>query len=283
MNYAVRRTGEGYMTSTGTQFSGDHLNALCRSVARIRLRENRQDESTAKDVERGLTEYDEKREWTDNQALTVATHESGHFLCAVLCPHHADPDRITIQSEMPWAGGYVRYNPKEFNKLGDLGHTRHELLDDLCVLLGGIEAERLILEDVSSGAGGSDLRWATHVAHLIVEWLGMGDTTGLRQFRDPKDGERIVLSGMMAERIDKQIDGLFKEAQDRAAKILKQYQADLLRLRDEVIEKKTLEQDRIQLWLAEFRTRHGLPEKKKANLKKTLNPRDTEPQRKTAE
>lgn len=266
LNYAVRRTGEGYMTSTGTQFSGDHLNALCRAVARIRLREGREDATTPNDVERGLTEYEEKKDLTGNQAVTVATHEAGHFLCAALCPHHADPERITIQSEMPWAGGYVRYNPKEFNKLGDLGHTRQELLDDLCVLVGGIEAERLILEDVSSGAGGSDLRWATHVAHLIVEWLGMGDATGLRQFRDPKDGERIVLSGLMAERIDKQIDGLFKEAQERAATILRTYKDDLIRLRDEVMEKKVLEHDHIKVWLAEFRDRHRLPEKKRTEL-----------------
>jgi hypothetical protein len=64
----------------------------------------------------------------------------------VLCKNHADPDRITIQSEMPWAGGYVRYNPKEFSQLGEMGHTRQELLDDLCVLVGGIEAERLIAQ-----------------------------------------------------------------------------------------------------------------------------------------
>jgi len=266
-DYAVRRTGEGYMTPTGTQFSGDHLQALCRAVARIRLRENRSDDTSPQDVERGLTEYDEKRDLTTMQSVTVATHEAGHFLCAVLCEHHADPERITIQSEMPWAGGYVRYNPKEFSKLGELGHTRQELLDDMVVLVGGIEAERLLLDDVSSGAGGSDLRYATHIAHLIVEWLGFGDTTGLRQFRDPKDGERMVLSGMMAETIDRQINTLFKQAQERAASILQKYKDDLVNLRNEVMEMKVLEQARIEEWLREFRARHNLPGKKRVPKK----------------
>ena len=36
VDYAVRRTGDNFMTNTGTAFSGDHLNALCRSVARVR-------------------------------------------------------------------------------------------------------------------------------------------------------------------------------------------------------------------------------------------------------
>jgi cell division protease FtsH len=269
IDYAVRRTGEGYMTATGTQFSGDHLQAMCRAIARIRLRENRTDDTPATDVERGLTEYDEKRDLTTTQAATVATHEAGHFMCAVVCAHHADPERITIQSEMPWAGGYVRYNPKEFSKLGDLGHTRQELLDDMVVLVGGIEAERLLLDDVSSGAGGSDLRYATHIAHLIVEWLGFGETTGLRQFRDPKDGERMVLSGMMAEVIDKQINTLFRQCQERAAGLLAKYKDDLIALRNEVLEMKVLEQDRIEVWIRDFRARHGLPMKKRTTKKPT--------------
>src|SRR5262245_12615147 len=60
IDYAVRRTGDGYATAQGTAFSGDHLNALCRSLARIRMREERTDASTPQDVERALTEYDEK-------------------------------------------------------------------------------------------------------------------------------------------------------------------------------------------------------------------------------
>lgn len=267
LDYAVRRTGEGYMTATGTPFSGDHLQALCRAVARIRLRESLTNDTTPQEVERGLTEYDDKRDLTTLQAVTVATHEAGHFLCAVLCEHHADPDRITIQSEMPWAGGYVRYNPKEFSKLGELGHTRQELLDDMVVLVGGIEAERLLLDDVSSGAGGSDLRYATHIAHLIVEWLGFGETTGLRQFRDPKDGERMVLSGMMAETIDRQINTLFKQAQERAVAYLQKHQSDLVALRNEVLELKVLEQARIEEWIREFRQRHGLSGKKRTPRK----------------
>src|SRR5206468_2168427 len=41
MDYAVRRTCESYPTQTGTRYSGDHLNALCRAVARLRIREDR--------------------------------------------------------------------------------------------------------------------------------------------------------------------------------------------------------------------------------------------------
>ncbi len=206
LDYAVRRTGGGYITATGTRFSGDHIQAMCRAVARIRLRENRGDETTPKDVERGLTEYEEKKDLRDADELRVATHESGHFVCALACVHHPVPERITISGEMPWAPFYVEFKNDE----DGIGYTRNQLLDFMCVCCGGIEAERLMFDDVSTGASGfghpgSDLSKVTRIAESVVEICGMGDQTGLRVYRDQK-GERQVLSGVTAERIDKQIN-----------------------------------------------------------------------------
>src|SRR5688572_23972237 len=130
LDYAVRRTGENFMTATGTAFSGDHLNALCRAVARVRLRENVTGPTTPKEVERGLTEYEEKVELTDRDAVLVATHEAGHFVVSLFCPHHPPPERVTIQSEMPWAPFYTGYKKDDTRKIG---YSRAELYDRLCV------------------------------------------------------------------------------------------------------------------------------------------------------
>ena len=255
LDFAVDRTGEAYMTATGTPFSGDHLQAMCRAVSRIRLRENRGDESTPEDIERGLTEYEDRLELTEKEEQIVAVHEAGHFLCAIACPEYPRPDRITIRSEIPWAGGYVRY---EKDKTMRLGWTRQRFLDMLCVMMGGIEAERLLRGDVTTGAGGgpsSDLGRATRIAHAMVELFGMGGaTTGLRVYRDAK-GEREVLSGSQAEALDKQIHALLSGAQTRAAEILKTHRAELEQLRDEVLEKKSLEKERIAEIIEEFRNR----------------------------
>ncbi|MFL5339384.1 MAG: AAA family ATPase, partial [Gemmataceae bacterium] len=173
LDYAVRRTGGGYMTPTGTKFSGDHLQAMCRAVARIRLRENRAEETTPKEIERGFSEYEEKKTLKDADELRVSTHEAGHFLVSLCCPNHPEPERITIQSEMPWAPFYVEYKRDE----DAVGYTRNQLLDMICVLYGAIEAERMEFQDVSSGAGGfghsgSDLFRATKIAEHIVETCG---------------------------------------------------------------------------------------------------------------
>lgn len=241
LDYAVKRTEDSVEgAAEGTRYSGDHLNALCRSVARIRMRENRTDPTTADDIERALTEYNERLSLTPKEEILLSTHEAGHFVCALHCPLHPPPERITIQSERSWAPAYVRFQQDESRRLG---MTRNQMLDDLCVLFGGIEAERLLLDDISTGAGGSDLARGTMLAHMIVEIYGMGsETTGLRQFRNPRDGKRIDgISPAQAEEIDRQITALIKDAQDRASKILRENQDQLLALREMLIEKKTLD------------------------------------------
>ena len=143
---------------------------------------------------------------------------------------------------------------------GGVGHSRNELLDILCVLYGGIEAERLLVGDVSTGASGfgnprSDLARATELASIFVDTLGMSALAApLRTFRD-KDGRREVLSGSQAEAIDRQVNTLIVECQARAAAILAKHKADLIALRDELLDKKTIEGDRVKAILADLRGR----------------------------
>ena len=259
VDYAVRRTGENFLTNTGTPFSGDHLNALCRSVARIRLRDDITGPTTPKEIERGFTEYEEKLELTDKDAGLVATHEAGHFVVSLFCPHHPPPERVTIQSEMPWAPFYTGYKKDDTRKVG---YSRSELLDRLCVLYGGIEAERLIIGDVSSGASGfgspsGDLYRGTQMAQMIVEVCGMSNLAApLRVFRDEK-GDREVISGTMAEAIDRQVNTVIAEAQARAAKILADHKDELIALRDELLKVKTIEPDRVGEIIAEVREKYA--------------------------
>ncbi|MEK6236602.1 MAG: AAA family ATPase, partial [Planctomycetales bacterium] len=68
MEYAVKRTGE-YVegSSSPTLYSGDHINALCRSLARIRLREQKKEPTSSEDVERALTEWIERPKMTSSE------------------------------------------------------------------------------------------------------------------------------------------------------------------------------------------------------------------------
>src|SRR5262249_3772250 len=108
---------------------------------------------------------------------------------------------------------------------------------------GGIEAEQLLLGDVSTGAAGSDLLRATQVAQFLVEVYGMGGPeTGLRQYRSLETGER--LAGLSAEQLavlDRQVNDVIRQARGRAAAILKDNRASLEALRDLLLEHKTID------------------------------------------
>jgi cell division protease FtsH len=251
-DYAVRRTGGGYLTPQGTEFSGDHINALCRSIARIRLRENRQDPTEPQDIERALTEYEDRLDLTPREERLLATHEGGHAICSLFCPLHPAIERITIRAETSWAPAYVRFKQDDSRRLG---LTYRQMMDDLCVLYGGIEAERLLLDDVSTGAAGSDLERATRLAHFMVEVCGMGggESINLRQFASLQDNKRLPgLSEEQLLRLDQQVDRLIVEARERAARILNENRALLETLRDMLVDKKTIE-------AATLKTMAGLP------------------------
>src|SRR4051794_6722942 len=118
IDYAVKRTGDGYQTAQGTPFSGDHINAMCRGIARLRMRNGRSDATTPEDIEKAMTEYEDKLNLTRKEEMLLATHEAGHFIVALHCPHHPPPERITIQSEMSWAPAYVRFKQDESRRIG---------------------------------------------------------------------------------------------------------------------------------------------------------------------
>ena len=257
MEYAVNRTGNRYMTHTGTAFSGDHVNAICRSVARLRMRENITGETNPKLIEKALTEFDEKVELHEKDLPVVATHEAGHFLVSIFCPHHPPPEKVTIQSDMPWAPFFTQFKHEKKR----IGMSRSEMLDILTVLYGGIEAERLLVGDVSTGASGmgspgSDLSRASELAEMIVEVCGMSNLAApLRSFHD-HEGKRVVLSGSMAEAIDRQVNTIIVEAQAKAAAILTKHKADLVTIRNELMEKKTIEGERTREIIEELRAKY---------------------------
>ncbi len=243
LDYAVRRTGSGYATAQGTSFSGDHVNAMCRSLARIRLRDNRKDETTPEDVERALTEYDEKLNLTPREEKLLATHEAGHAVVSLFVEHSRPIERITIRSEMSWAPAYVRYKHDESRRLGE---TYRQMFADLCTLMGGIEAERLLLDDVSTGAAGSDLVKVTELAHYLVEFCGMGgmgsDKVNLRQFLDSEKYKRLPnLSEVQLTELDRQVSQLIAEAHATTVRVLRENRGVLEVLRDLLIEKKTID------------------------------------------
>jgi cell division protease FtsH len=241
LEFAVRRTGdfvEG--AALGTRFSGDHIQALCRSLARIRLREETDRPTEPEDVERALTEWIDRPKMTAAEEQVVATHEAGHAVVNLFCTHAKPIERISIQGDFAGALGFVRYQDRANRYV----ITRGELLDDLAILMGGREAEQMLFDDISIGSAG-DLDRATDIARAIVEEFGMGgEQVGLaRTSSDNRESDhrRAGLSQSQLEAIDVAVRTLLEEARQIAAGILQQNRAVVELLRDELVARKVID------------------------------------------
>ncbi len=237
MDYTVKRTGD-MVEGMATRYSGDHLQALCRALARMRLRENRSDATTVDDVEKALNEFVERPTLTAKEERVVATHEAGHAVAALFCTHSPPIDRISIRGDLAGSLGFVSY--------ADPAHryvvTQGQLLDQICTLFGGREAEVLCLNDLSIGSS-SDLDRATAIARALVEEFGMGgETVGVRRL-ERRNHEDIEPSEVLKGHAEAEVRRILEEQRGRAARILRDNRALVETLRDLLVDKKVLDRE----------------------------------------
>lgn len=240
LEFAVRRTGdfvEG--AAPGTRFTGDHINALCRAVARNRLRDQVQGATEPQHIDRALTEWIDRPKMTPAEERVVATHEAGHAICALFCPNAPPIDRISIRAEMSGALGFVRHQDHAHKYVV----TQGRLMDDICVLMGGREAEQLLLNDLSIGSAG-DLVRATNIARALVEDYGAGGTeVGIGYFptlNEPNQPKQ-QLSPQQLEAIDRHVSEILETQRQRAIQILAENTKLVETLRDLLIQHKVVD------------------------------------------
>lgn len=243
IDYAVKRTGDYVIgAASGTRYSGDHLNALCRSLARIRLREGLSDETNSRHIDQALTEYIERPNMTSAEENVLATHEAGHAVVALFCENSPPVERVTIASEMRWAFGYVKYADHSHQYI----KTVNYYLDLICVALAAREAERMLLNDISLGALG-DLQAATGIARELVEQHGLGEGSSQVQYFDHELGKRQRdLSQETLNKIDLRVEKIIEMQRIKAEKIVHEQRALIETLRDMLIEHKTIERDMLE-------------------------------------
>lgn len=249
-DYAVQKTGGFVEETPGMRFSGDHLYAMMRALKRLELRRNQgRLEATTQDIDEALSRTGEsKRDLRESEEDTIAVHEAGHAVLAYVLPHCPTIEKITIATGEEETLGYVMQAVRKNKYIT----TEEELLDDICVMLGGREAERQLLGKVSVGAY-SDLQRANEVARMMVEELGMSRALGAQTFNDPGNGSaaakgtsRRNVSEATAREIDMEIGGILQREQERASQLLSEYQAELTRLRQKLLEEKTLGLDELK-------------------------------------
>ncbi len=244
VDYIVDKTGGFVDEMRGVRFSGDHLYAVCRALKREELRKKSLT-VTQDDIHKAINSRRKAPvKFSEAEERTIAIHEAGHAMCAHMLPYASQVEKITIATGDEDTLGYVMRAVKENKYIT----TRNELLDDICVLLGGRVAESLIIGDISVGAY-DDLQKATLLARAMLEELGMGRTLGMRTIAGRQGIGRTTVRENVADAtaacVDQEIVELLEGQRQRAEQLL----IDKRELFDTLVEtlmiKKTLEKDEI--------------------------------------
>jgi len=222
-------------------FAGAEIANVCNEAALIAARRNKtavdmQDFQDAVDRVIGGLEKKTKIISPEEKRI-VAYHEAGHAVAGWFL-EHADPlVKVSIVPRGVAALGYAQYLPKE-----QFLYQTEQLIDEMCMTLGGRAAEQIIFGKISTGAL-SDLERITKMAYSIVSVYGMNEKLGNVSFYDSKaDGYKMTkpYSEATAEIIDQEVSKLIQFAYNRTLGLLKEHEEHLEILAKELLEKEIL-------------------------------------------
>lgn len=166
---------------------------------------------------------------TENDKKITAYHESGHAICHYYCPTQDKVQEISIIPRGQ-AGGYTMALPDHDKAYA----TRKEMGEEIITLLGGRAAEKVVLDDISTGAS-NDLERATSIARSMVTQYGFSDKIGPVVYG--RDDDEVFLgrdynsnkaySEVIASEIDEEVRSIIHGAYDKAQSILTEHIAQL--------------------------------------------------------
>ncbi|AMQ57724.1 ATP-dependent zinc metalloprotease FtsH [Algoriphagus sanaruensis] len=228
-------------------FAGAEIANVCNEAALIAARRNKvavdmQDFQDAIDRVIGGLEKKNKIISPEEKKI-VAYHEAGHAVAGWFL-EHADPlVKVSIVPRGVAALGYAQYLPKE-----QFLYQTEQLIDEMCMTLGGRAAEEIIFGKISTGAL-SDLERITKMAYSIVSVYGMNEKLGNVSFYDSKsDGYKMTkpYSEATAEMIDQEVSKLIQFAYNRTIELLQKHKNELETLAKELLEKEILFQSDLE-------------------------------------
>ncbi|WP_433546358.1 ATP-dependent zinc metalloprotease FtsH [Streptomyces sp. CA-294286] len=184
---------------------------------------------------------------SDKEKKITAYHEGGHALVAAALPNSDPVHKITILSRGR-ALGYTMVLPEE----DKYSTTRNEMLDQLAYMLGGRAAEELVFHDPTTGAA-NDIEKATGTARSMVTQYGMTERLGAIKFggdnTEPFLGRDMThqrdYSEEVAALVDEEVKKLIETAHNEAWEILVENRDVLDNLVLALLEKETLNKERI--------------------------------------
>ncbi|MBQ9980651.1 MAG: ATP-dependent zinc metalloprotease FtsH [Oscillospiraceae bacterium] len=215
-------------------FTGADLENLLNEAALLAARNNRR-VITQPDIEEAIIKViagpaKKSRVVSEHERRLAAYHEAGHAVAMRALPSQDPVHQITIIPR-GGAGGMTISLPKEDKSF----MSKLEMCDRIVGLLGGRVAEKLVLNDISTGAS-NDIQRATAIARNMVAKYGMSDKLGSVAFDSHDEvfigrdfGQTKAYSEEIAAEIDREIRKFVDEAYARCETILREHM-DILKL-----------------------------------------------------
>jgi cell division protease FtsH len=179
---------------------------------------------------------------SENEKKLTAYHEAGHAVVARLSSNKDPVHMITIIPR-GGAGGFTMYLPEEDKSY----RSKTDMEESIVRLLGGRVAEKLVLNDISTGAS-NDIERATKIARAMVTTYGMSDELGPMTYGT--DDEEVFLgrdfnkirnySEEVAAKIDREMRKIIDGAYHKTETLLSDNMEKLDRVAKALLEKETI-------------------------------------------
>ncbi|MBT3802809.1 MAG: peptidase M41, partial [Bacteroidetes bacterium] len=172
----------------------------------------------------------------------VAYHEAGHAIIGWYLEHTSPLLKVSIVPRGYAALGYAQYLPKE-----QYLYTTEQILDTMCMSLGGRAAEELKFGRISTGAQ-NDLERVTKMSYDMVTIYGMNDKLGHVSFHDPQKEYSFQkpYSDKTAETIDEEVRKIIETSYQRSLALLKEKVEAFEKIANVLLEKETIFQSDIE-------------------------------------
>jgi cell division protease FtsH len=244
-------------------FSGADLQNLMNEAAILAARESRK-KITQYDLIRSIEKVmlgPERKSHVLNkhEKEITAYHEAGHALVGSVLPYSDPVHKISVISRGR-AAGYTLTLPFDDKRM----QSRLQFLDDIAKTLGGYAAEKLVFNDLTTGAS-NDLQVLTNLARNMVARWGMSEKIGPLAL-DSDGGQTIFGTGVahreysekMAIEIDAEVERIIKDAYTRATEVLTTHRKALDAIAKKLVEVETIEREEFEKLLV----LHGIEPKK---------------------
>ena len=228
------------MASLTPGFSGADIANVCNEAALIAARNGMEQVSLVEfesAIERVIGGIEKKSKiLTKEERVTVAYHEAGHAICGWFL-EHADPLlKVSIVPRGSGALGYNQFLPREAAL-----YSQEQMLDTMCMALGGRVAEEVFFQRITTGAS-DDLDRVTKMAYSQVTVYGFNEKVGVLSYQDRNGNDQFKkpYSEATAQMIDEEARALVKGAYERTTALINKHRDQLVMLAERLLEREML-------------------------------------------